>query len=115
LWAANNEQALNFFYSGSETGIRLFRAAPAAIKIQMHLHCAERETDPPFGMQRFLPDPITLEELAALRLVAKVPTTRDMDLQIRDRLLLLGFVRVVLGGLVVTNEGFLRIDMRNPV
>ena len=63
-------------------------------------------------MQRFLPDPITPDELAALRRVAVDPTTRDLAPDTRDRLLLLGYSRVALGGLVVTNEGFLRIAMR---
>jgi hypothetical protein len=57
-------------------------------------------------MLRFLPDPITAKELAALRLILDRPLTRDIDGMTRDRLLLLGYARIVLGGLVVTDEGF---------
>jgi hypothetical protein len=57
-------------------------------------------------MLRFLPDPINAKELAALRLVLDRPLTRDIDGVIRDRLLRLGYARIVLGGLVVTDEGF---------
>jgi hypothetical protein len=54
-------------------------------------------------------NPITPEEIAAPRLIADEPARRDVDHRIRDRLLLLGYVRVALGGLAVTNEGFLRL------
>jgi|HubBroStandDraft_1064217.scaffolds.fasta_scaffold1906524_1 hypothetical protein len=60
-------------------------------------------------MPQFLPNAITPEELAALRLIAHGPTTRDIDAATRDRLLILGYARVVLGGLALTNEGFLQI------
>jgi hypothetical protein len=56
-------------------------------------------------MPQFLPNAITPEELAALRLIAHGPT----DAATRDRLLILGYARVVLGGLALTNEGFLQI------
>jgi hypothetical protein len=57
-------------------------------------------------MLRFVPNPITAKELAALRLILDRPLTRDIDGVTRDRLLLLGYARIVLGGLVVTDEGF---------
>jgi hypothetical protein len=62
-------------------------------------------------MLQFLPDPITSQELTALRLIAHQPTTRDIDAVTRERLLILGYARVVLGGLALTNEGFLQIAM----
>jgi len=57
-------------------------------------------------MLPFLPDPITSKELAALRLVSRRPTTCDIAAVARERLPILGYVRTVLGGLVLTNEGF---------
>jgi hypothetical protein len=66
-------------------------------------------------MLRFLPDPITAQELAALQLILDRPLTRDVDDVTRDRLLLLGLARIALGGLVVTTEGFRIATTRNNV
>jgi hypothetical protein len=60
-------------------------------------------------MNQFLPEPVTVEEFRALKQVANAPTIRTIPLQIRRRLILLGYATEVLGGLAITDEGLLRI------
>ncbi len=62
-------------------------------------------------MNNFLPDPLTPEELAALKVVAAAPPLRGLPYKIQRRLVDLGFAETVRGGLVVTEDGLLRIQL----
>jgi hypothetical protein len=62
-------------------------------------------------MNIFLPDPLTPEELAALKVVAAAPPLRGLPYKIQRRLVDLGFAETVRGGLVVTEDGLLRIQL----
>jgi hypothetical protein len=65
-------------------------------------------------MNIFLPDPLTLEEIRALRLVAATPPFRGLPYKVQMRLIDLGFAETIRGGLIATEDGLLRIklDMR---
>ncbi len=58
----------------------------------------------------FLPDPLTPEELAALKVVAVAPPLRGLPYKIQRRLVDLGFAETVRGGLIATEDGLLRIQ-----
>jgi hypothetical protein len=62
-------------------------------------------------MNRFLPDPLTPEELAALKAVAATPPFRGLPHGIVTRLVDLGFAVTVRGGLMATEDGLLRIKL----
>jgi hypothetical protein len=62
-------------------------------------------------MSIFLPDPLTREELTALKLVAAAPPLRGLPYRIQARLVDLGFAQTVRGGLVATEDGLLRIQI----
>jgi hypothetical protein len=60
-------------------------------------------------MRQFLPDPLTREEFAALKQIDDAMEFETIPVEIRDRLMLIGYVEEVHGGLIVTHEGMLRI------
>jgi hypothetical protein len=62
-------------------------------------------------MSIFLPDPLTPEELAALKVVAVAPPLRGLPYKIQRRLVDLGFAETVRGGLIATEDGLLRIKL----
>ncbi len=62
-------------------------------------------------MNRFLPDPLTPEELTALKVVAAAPPLRGLRYKIQRRLVDLGFAQTVRGGLIATEDGLLRIQL----
>jgi len=63
-------------------------------------------------MRQFLPDPLTREEFAALKQIDDAMEF-EIPAEIQERLILIGYVKEVLGGLIVTYEGMLRIVMGN--
>ena len=64
-------------------------------------------------MGQFLPDPLTREEFAALKQIDDAREYETIPVEIQERLILIGYVEEVLGGLIVTHEGMLRIVMGN--
>jgi hypothetical protein len=62
-------------------------------------------------MGQFLPDPLTREEFAALKQIGDARKHETIPAKIRERLILIGYAKEVLGGLIVTDEGMLRIVM----
>ena len=64
-------------------------------------------------MRQFLPDPLTREEFAALKQIDDAVEQETIPVEIRERLMLIGYVEEVHGGLIVTHEGMLRIVMGN--
>jgi hypothetical protein len=64
-------------------------------------------------MRQFLPDPLTREEFAALKQIDDAMEQETIPVEIRERLMLIGYVEEVHGGLIVTHEGMLRIVMGN--
>jgi len=62
-------------------------------------------------MKLFLPDPLTPDELAALKGVAAAPPLRGLPHKIQKRLVDLGFAETVRGGLIATEDGLLRIQI----
>jgi hypothetical protein len=62
-------------------------------------------------MNLFLPDPLNREEMSALKLVATAPSLRGLPHKIQRRLVDLGFAESVRGGLIVTEDGLLRIKL----
>ena len=64
-------------------------------------------------MRQFLPDPLTREEFAALKQIDDAREYETIPVEIQERLILIGYVEEVLGGLIVTHEGMLRIVMGN--
>jgi hypothetical protein len=62
-------------------------------------------------MNIFLPDPLTREEMTALKLVATSPPLRGLPHKIQSRLVDLGFAETVRGGLIATEDGLLRIKL----
>jgi hypothetical protein len=62
-------------------------------------------------MNLFLPDPLNREEMSALKLVATAPPLRGLPHKIQRRLVDLGFAESVRGGLIVTEDGLLRIKL----
>jgi hypothetical protein len=64
-------------------------------------------------MGQFLPDPLTREEFAALKQIGDGREPGTIPAKIRERLILIGYVKEVLGGLIVTDEGMKRIVMGN--
>ena len=64
-------------------------------------------------MRQFLPDPLTREEFAALKEIDDAREYETIPVEIQERLILIGYVEEVLGGLIVTHEGMLRIVMGN--
>jgi hypothetical protein len=63
-------------------------------------------------MAQFLPDPITEAEFAALQHILAASPVRSVEPQIQERLVLLGYVKEILGCLVVTADGLMLLDMR---
>jgi len=59
-------------------------------------------------MGQFLPDPLTREEFAALKQISDGRNHITITAEIRERLILIGYAKEVLGGLIVTDEGMLR-------
>jgi hypothetical protein len=64
-------------------------------------------------IRQFLPDPLTREEFAALKQIGDAMKHETIPAEIRERLILIGYVKEVLGGLIVTDEGMMRIVMGN--
>jgi hypothetical protein len=64
-------------------------------------------------MRQFLPEPLTREEFAALKQIDDAREYETIPVEIQERLILIGYVEEVLGGLIVTHEGMLRIVMGN--
>jgi hypothetical protein len=64
-------------------------------------------------MRQFLPDPLTREEFAALKQIDDAGKPGTIPAKIRERLILVGYVKEVLAGLIVTDEGMLRIVLDN--
>ena len=62
-------------------------------------------------MNLFLPDPLTREEMSALRLIATAPPLRGLPYKVQKRLIDLGFAEAVRGGLIATEDGLLRIKI----
>jgi len=62
-------------------------------------------------MRQFLPDPLTREKFAALKQIDDAREYETIPVEIQERLILIGYVEEVLGGLIVTHEGMLRIVM----
>jgi hypothetical protein len=62
-------------------------------------------------MNIFLPDPLTREEMGALKLVATTPPLRGLPHKVQRRLIDLGFTEIVRGGLIATEDGLLRIKL----
>jgi hypothetical protein len=62
-------------------------------------------------MNIFLPDPLTREELTALKIVAAAPPFRELPYKVQRRLVDLGFAETVRGGLIATEDGLLRIQL----
>jgi hypothetical protein len=62
-------------------------------------------------MYRFLPDPLTNEELEALKLIATTPPLRGLPYKLQRRLVDLGFAETVRGGLIATDDGLLRVHL----
>jgi hypothetical protein len=62
-------------------------------------------------MSIFLPDPLTREELTALRAVAVAPPLRGLPYKIQRRLVDLGFAETVRGGLIATEDGLMRVAL----
>jgi len=63
------------------------------------------------SMSIFLPDPLTREELTALKAIAVTPPLRGLPYKIQRRLVDLGFAQTVRGGLMATEDGLLRIQL----
>ena len=64
-------------------------------------------------MSIFLPDPLTREELTALKAIAVTPPLRGLPYKIQRRLVDLGFAQTVRGGLMATEDGLLRIQLEH--
>ena len=64
-------------------------------------------------MRQFLPDPLTREEFAALKQIDDAMEQETIPVEIRERLMLIGYIEEVRGGLIVTDEGMLRVVMGN--
>jgi hypothetical protein len=64
-------------------------------------------------MRQFLPDPLTREEFAALKQIDDAMEYETIPVEIRERLILIGYVEKVHGGLIITDEGMMRIVMGN--
>jgi hypothetical protein len=62
-------------------------------------------------MSQFQPEPLTREEFAALKQIDDAGKHGTITAKIRKRLILIGYAKEVLGGLIVTDEGMLRIVM----
>jgi hypothetical protein len=62
-------------------------------------------------MSVFLPDPLTPDELTALKIVAAKPPLRGLPHKIQRHLADVGFAQTVRGGLIVTEDGLLRIQL----
>jgi hypothetical protein len=62
-------------------------------------------------MVQFMPDPLTTEEYESLVSLGRSPGRDDLPQLHEDRLVLLGFARRIAFGVVVTNEGLLRIGL----
>src|SRR5260370_32996819 len=60
-------------------------------------------------MNRFLPDPLTPEELTALKVVAAAPPLRGLPYRIVKRLIDLCFAETVRGGLKWSRGGLVRV------
>jgi hypothetical protein len=74
-------------------------------------HPAARIEQGCLEMGQFLPDPLTREEFAALKQIGDARKHETIPAKIRERLILIGYAKEVLGGLIVTDEGMLRIVM----
>jgi hypothetical protein len=68
-------------------------------------------------MGQFLPDPLTREEFAALKQIDDAMEDameyETIPVEIRERLILIGYVEEVHGGLTVTPEAMLQIVIGN--
>jgi hypothetical protein len=62
-------------------------------------------------MNRFLPEPLTPEELSALKLLVGAPLLRGLPYRIQKRLVDLGFAENIRGGLIATADGILRVQL----
>jgi len=90
----------------------LSRTHEVALTASGYMRYAER---PPPGfrdrrftpMSIFLPEPLTPEELTALKVVAAAPPLRGLPYKIEKRLVNLGFAVTVRGGLIATEDGLL--------
>jgi len=84
------------------------QGAITAARLQLQTIQLLRHNSP---MNRFLPDPLTPEELTALKVVAAAPPLRGLPYRIVKRLIDLGFAETVRGGLMATEDGLLRIRL----
>jgi len=58
-------------------------------------------------MRQFLPDLLTREEFAMLKQIDDAMEQETIPVEIRERLMLIGYIEEVRGGLIVTHEGML--------
>jgi hypothetical protein len=86
----------------------LFSQKITESKLQLQTMRRLRHTSP---MNRFLPDPLTREEMRALKLVATATPLRGLPHKVQRRLVDLGFAETVRGGLIATEDGLLRIQL----
>jgi hypothetical protein len=61
-------------------------------------------------MAQFLPDPLTEAELAALKQILADSPVRGVEPQIQERLISLGYAKMILGCLIVTADGLMVIE-----
>jgi hypothetical protein len=88
------------------------REAAAIEKVESTIAVANNTVTAAYSrMSIFLPDPLTPEELAALKVVAVAPPLRGLQYKIQRRLVDLGFAETVRGGLIATEDGLLRIQL----
>jgi hypothetical protein len=64
------------------------------------------------GMAQFLPDPITEAEFAALEHILACSPSCTVEPRIQERLIVMGYAKVILGCLIVTPDGLSLIKTR---
>ena len=62
-------------------------------------------------MVKFMPDPLSREEFETLKQIGVLPVKVQAANRSEKRLVLLGFAEEVLGLLVLTEDGMMRISM----
>jgi hypothetical protein len=60
-------------------------------------------------MGKTRPEPLTKEEFAVLKRIGYFPANAPPPIQIQQRLVLLGYAKEILGGLVLTDAGLQKI------
>jgi hypothetical protein len=84
---------------------------------RLHSGCFGLENRPFAGhdcgmMVQFLPDPITEAELAALEHILACSPSCTVEPRILERLIVMGYAKVILGCLIVTPDGLLLMKTR---